>query len=98
MMKLHYSVSRTLDECLAVIEEVDGSMTKPRRRQTLLHSQHKNYSLTLSSFPPNISTQNHLRPGLNTPETVSIASSHDDEHESGFDGVEEKSSVPLLDT
>jgi hypothetical protein len=94
-MKLHYSVSRTLDECLAIIEEVDGSMTKPRRRQSLLNShQHKTCSLTLSSFPPNTPIP-HLRPSLCTPETMSISSSqeecHDDEHEIGFDGVEEKS-------
>jgi len=100
MMKLHYLVSRTLDECLAIIEEVDGSMTKPRRRQSLLHShQHKNYSLTLSSFPPTMPAQEHLsRAGLSTPETVSISSSHDDEHESGFDGIDENVYEPLLDS
>jgi hypothetical protein len=32
MMKLHYSVSDALDECLMIMENEDGVTSKPRRR------------------------------------------------------------------
>ena len=36
MLKHHYSVAHALDECLALLEEEDGSLNKPRRRQSQL--------------------------------------------------------------
>uniref|UniRef100_A0A7S3Q201 PNPLA domain-containing protein n=1 Tax=Chaetoceros debilis TaxID=122233 RepID=A0A7S3Q201_9STRA len=41
MMKLHYSVSNAFDDCLAILEEEDGSFSKSRRRHSnLLSSPH----------------------------------------------------------
>jgi hypothetical protein len=95
MMKHHYSIAHALDECLALLEEEDGSLTKPRRRHNQLAStlhlksiaqlqkkikRQRAYSLNSSVLPSGSE-------GIRSVATDD-SSQHDDECESGgFDGV-----------
>eukprot|EP00551_Chaetoceros_affinis_P008681 CAMPEP_0203683586 /NCGR_PEP_ID=MMETSP0090-20130426/47595_1 /ASSEMBLY_ACC=CAM_ASM_001088 /TAXON_ID=426623 /ORGANISM="Chaetoceros affinis, Strain CCMP159" /LENGTH=700 /DNA_ID=CAMNT_0050552735 /DNA_START=832 /DNA_END=2934 /DNA_ORIENTATION=- len=99
IMKHHYSVAHALDECLATLEQEDGSLNKPRRRQSQLAStmqikpkaylderqkrQQANFSLNASVLSTGSS---HITNDSDTADGTT--SSHDDECESGgFDGV-----------
>jgi len=89
MMKLHYSVFRALEECLAILEEEDGSFIKQRRRRSQISSIElksikdksrltgaKAYSLNTSALP------------CGSDDSTEASSRHDDEYEcGGFDGV-----------
>ena len=98
MMKHHYRVAHALDECLALLEEEDGSLTKPRRRLSQLASsmhgmkhvanleerqREKGYSINASV----LLSYNHHN-GDSGDDTDDSTTEHDDECESGgFDGV-----------
>jgi len=99
MMRLHYSICRSLDESLALLEEDDKSMLKkPRRRSMLLKTVNKvvgnddlnlgrmkGYSLNASKFPLD---EENSTCSAEMSETGS-SSGHDDEHEiGGFDGLD----------
>lgn len=98
MMKHHYRVAHALDECLALLEDEDGSLIKPRRRLSQLAS-------SLSSFNPKVhvmlanleerqrekgySINASVLPHANkNTDDTDDSTEHDDECESGgFDGV-----------
>lgn len=95
MMKHHYSLSHALDECLALLEDEDGSLTKPRRRHSQLASslqmnslasleerqREKGYSINASVLP-------HDRTRCHESDGTIDSTHHDDECESGgYDGV-----------
>lgn len=95
MMKHHYRVAHALDECLAILEEEDGSLTKPRRRHSQLATSQlgikltdllverqraKGYSINASVLPHSGGTSHH---------DTDDSTEHDDECElGGFDGVQ----------
>ncbi len=97
-MKHHYSVSHALDECLALLEEEDGSLTKPRRRQSQLASsslymnamanleerqREKGYSLNASVL------SHHVTNACHDSDFTADSTHHDDECEGGgYDGVD----------
>jgi hypothetical protein len=86
-MKHHYRVAHALDECLAVLEEEDGSLTKPRRRLSQLASN-INGRLGVNGLE---ARQRAKGFSINTsvlPDDTDDSTAHDDECESGgFDGV-----------
>ena len=94
MMKHHFRIAHALDECLALLEEEDGSLTKPRRRQSQLamvqsskghleeRQRAKGYSIT-SCVLANLNLDG------DSDGTDDSTAEHDDEIEcGGFDGVE----------
>ncbi len=102
MMKYHYSVSHALDECLALLEEEDGSLTKPRRRQPRRRQSQLASSIQMSSMANLEERQREKGYSLNASvlphETTSRCQEsddtadttrHDDEYEcGGYDGVD----------
>ncbi len=81
MMKLHYSVSNTLDECLAILEGEDG-LSEPSRAVSSNHVStqfySKGYSLNASAFPTdNASTQLYKTESEFSQETDVESSIHD---------------------
>lgn len=93
LVKMHYTVANALDECLAILENEDGSLLKPRRRLSQLRTS----QLVSSQFykgMAHIEAQQRIGKGrsLNSsafPNEDSSNSYDDDEYESlGFDGVD----------
>jgi hypothetical protein len=91
MLKLHYAVANTIDECLASLE-CDEKSPKPRRRHSqLLMKQNKAENLAhrgnlhFAKLEPKESDEQLPASGATTPTSTEC----DDEYEKGgFDGVE----------
>uniref|UniRef100_A0A7S2P954 PNPLA domain-containing protein n=2 Tax=Leptocylindrus danicus TaxID=163516 RepID=A0A7S2P954_9STRA len=76
MMKSHYSIAHALDECLATLEDIDGTSGKNRRRRSLVKKRNVEESMRHTGL-------------INDRENSALLSGLDDEYEvGGFDGME----------
>ena len=52
MIKLHYAIASALDECLADLEQSDGTVGKVRRRSVLLEKKKAPAQNAVIEHPP----------------------------------------------
>ena len=98
MLKLHYKIAHSLDECLASLEFDEAPDERPRRRRSQLFKQ-KSLKAIPARSPPSggvhfgkISSNEEVQAGSDSTSSASTVSDgyvSDDEHEKGgFDGVD----------